>query len=139
MAEPGLFREKEELLTVDSSKGASVRSSDIIKDNVTLEHVVAVAAGSVELAKGLDGEAGDGECAAAVVLQDFVIGAIGSAAGDGGCLASVLFLDGECVLADGGPPDVGESAGAEAVDAFGLVGAYFLSELVACMLNCLLG
>lgn len=44
-------------LTVDTSQGASVSSSDIVKDDVAFEHLVAISAGAVELAESLDGEA----------------------------------------------------------------------------------
>jgi hypothetical protein len=84
---------------------------------------LAVTAAPVKLAEVVDGEAGDLHGAAAVVLQDLVLGAEGSTAGDGGGVAGLLLLDGEGVLADGGPPDVGQLAGAHAVHAFDLVGA----------------
>ena len=84
---------------------------------------LAVAAAAVELAEAVDGEAGDAHGAAAVVLQDLVLGAEGTAARDGGGLAGFLLLDGEGVLADGGPPDVGQLAAAHAVDTLDLVGA----------------
>jgi len=84
---------------------------------------LAVTTAAVKLAEVVDGEAGDLHGAAAVVLQDLVLGAEGSAAGDGGGLAGFLLLDGESVLADGRPPDVGQLAGAHAVHTFYLVGA----------------
>ena len=84
---------------------------------------LAVTAATVKLAEVVDGEAGDLHGSAAVVLQDLVLGAEGSAARDGGRVAGFLLLDGEGVLADGGPPDVGQLAGAHAVYAFDLVRA----------------
>ena len=84
---------------------------------------LAVAAAAVELAEVVDGEARDVHGAAAVVLQDLVLSAESAAAGDGGGLAGCLLLDGESVLADRRPPDVGQLAGAHAVHAFDLVGA----------------
>lgn len=90
---------------------------------MTLVHGLAVAARAVQLAKVLDGEVGDLEGATAVVLQDLVLGAVGTAALDVGGVAGVLVLDGEGVLADGAPPDVLEGAAALAVDTLDLVGA----------------
>jgi hypothetical protein len=90
---------------------------------VALSLGLAVTAAPVKLAEVVDGEARDLHGAAAVVLQDLVLGAEGSAAGDGGGVAGLLLLDGEGVFADGGPPDVGQLAGAHAVHAFDLVGA----------------
>ena len=104
-------------------KNLALRSRDVREDNVTLALGLAVSAASVELAEVVDGEARDVHGAAAVVLQDLVFGAESAAAGDGGGLASFLLLDGESVLADRGPPDVGQLAGAHAVHAFDLVRA----------------
>ena len=84
---------------------------------------LAVTAAPVKLAEVVDGEAGDLESAAAVMLQDLVFGAESSAAADGRGLAGFLLLDGEGVFADGRPPDVGQLAGAHAVHTFYLVGA----------------
>lgn len=63
---------------------------------MALEHLVAVSAGAVELAEVVDGEVGDGEGAAAVVLEDLVFGALGSAADDGGDAG--FLVDGQGVL-----------------------------------------
>jgi len=106
-----------------TSKSLALRSSDIREDDMALSLGLAVTAAPVKLAEVVDGEAGDLHGAAAVVLQDLVLGAEGSTAGDGGGVAGLLLLDGEGVLADGGPPDVGQLAGAHAVHAFDLVGA----------------
>jgi hypothetical protein len=84
---------------------------------------LAVAAAPVKLAEVVDGEARDLHGAAAVVLKNLVLSAESAAAGDGGGVAGFLLLDGEGVLADGRPPDVGQLAGAHAVHAFDLVGA----------------
>ena len=90
---------------------------------MALVHGVAVPAGAVQLSEVLDDEVRDGDGAGAVVLQDLVVGAVGTAAGDVGGVARVLVLDGEGVLADGAPPHVLERAGALAVDALDLVRA----------------
>lgn len=90
---------------------------------MALVHGLAVTAAPVQLSEVVDGEAGDRQAAAAVVLEDLVVGAESAAAGDGGGVAGLLLLDGEGVLAHGGPPDVLELAVAEAVHALGLVGA----------------
>lgn len=106
-----------------TSKSLALRSSNIRKDDVALGLSIAVATAPVKLAKVVDSEARDFHGAAAVVLEDLVLGAESTAAGDGGGLAGFLLLDGESVLADGGPPDVGQLAGAHAVDTLNLVGA----------------
>ena len=106
-----------------TSKSLALRSSDVREDDVAFGLGLAVTTAAVKLAEVVDGEAGDLHGAAAVVLQDLVLGAEGSAAGDGGGLAGFLLLDGESVLADGRPPDVGQLAGAHAVHTFYLVGA----------------
>lgn len=106
-----------------TSKSLALRSSDVREDDVAFGLGLAVTTAAVKLAEVVDGEAGDLHGAAAVVLQDLVLGAEGSAAGDGGGLAGFLLLDGESVLADGRPPDVGQLAGAHAVHTFDLVGA----------------
>lgn len=107
-------------LTAD---GLSVGGGGASHGEVTLVHGVAVAARAVQLAKVLDGEVGDLEGATTVVLQDLVLGAVGTAALDVGGVAGVLVLDGEGVLADGAPPDVLEGAATLAVDTLDLVGA----------------
>lgn len=107
-----------------TGKSLALGGGDVVEDDVALVHAVAVAAAPVELAEVVDGEAGDGHGAGAVVLEHLVLGAEGTAAGDGGGLAGVLLLDGEGVLADGGPPDVLQLASAAlAVDTLALVGA----------------
>ena len=100
--------------------------------------LIAVAAGPVELAKVVDGEAVDVDLAAGVVLDDLVVGALGTAADDVVGAAAALERKGVCValvwggvnclrvmltLADGLPPDVLDCAGSEAVDTLDLVGA----------------
>jgi hypothetical protein len=106
-----------------TSKRLALRSSDVREDDMTLSLSLAVTAAPVKLAEVVDGEAGDLHGSAAVVLKDLILGAESSTAGDGGRVAGVLLLDGESVFADGGPPDVGQLAGAHAVHAFDLVGA----------------
>jgi len=105
-----------------TSKSLALRSSDVRESDVALVHGLAVTAAAVELAEVVNSEAGDLERAGAVVLQDLVLGAESAAAGDGGGLAGLLLLNGESVLADSGPPDVGQLAGAHAVDTLNLVG-----------------
>lgn len=90
---------------------------------MALVHGLAVAAAAVQLAEGFDGESADGESTGAVVLENLVLGPEGATRGDGGGLSGILGLDGEGVLADGGPPDVVESAATVAVDALNLVGS----------------
>jgi hypothetical protein len=89
---------------------------------VALGLSLAVATAAVELAEVVDGEARDLESAAAVVLEDLVLGAERATARDCGGLAGLLLLDGESVLADSGPPDVGQLAATHTVDTLDLVG-----------------
>jgi hypothetical protein len=90
---------------------------------VTLSLGLAVATAAVKLAEAVDSETRNLEGAAAVVLEDLVLGTESTTAGDGGGLAGFLLLDSESVLADSRPPDVSQLAGAHAVDTFDLVGA----------------
>ena len=80
---------------------------------------LAVTARAVQLAKVLNSEVRDADCANAVVLNDFVRGTLGTAARDG---TSAVAFEGESVLADCLPPDVSDSAGTGAVHAFDLIG-----------------
>lgn len=90
---------------------------------MTLVHGIAVSARAVQLSEVLNGEVGDLEGTATVVLEDLVLGTVGTAALDVGGVTGVLVLDGEGVLANRAPPDVLESAGTLAVDTLDLVGA----------------
>lgn len=83
---------------------------------------VAVSARAVQLAEVVDGETGDVQGTATVVLEDLVLSPEGTTTRDVGSVAGTLLLDGESVLADGRPPDVLERAGAVAVDTLELVG-----------------
>jgi succinyl-CoA synthetase beta subunit len=65
------------------------------------EKELTVATAAVELAKVRDGEVGNGNGAATVVLDHLVLGAKGAAALDVGGVAAVLDLDGKGILADG--------------------------------------
>ena len=67
---------------------------------MALRHALAVAAGAIELAEIVNREAGDRKGAATVVLEDFVLGAKGTAASDFSCFAVGLILDRKGVLAD---------------------------------------
>lgn len=79
---------------------------------------LAVAAGAVELAKVLDLEARDGDGSNAVVLDDLVLSALCATARDS---AVTVTLEGQSILTDGLPPDVGNRAGTGAVYAFDLI------------------
>lgn len=96
---------------------------NIVQHDVASGHVVAVTTAAVQLAEILDVETRHLEGTAAVLLEHLVLGLEGTAAGDGSGLPVSLLLDGEGVLADGAPPDVGQGAGPEAVDTLDLVGA----------------
>lgn len=107
---------------VDAHKGrGATLSKDTIENDVAFEHGLAVAARSVQLAKVGDVESRDGDGTGAIVLDDLVLCALGSASDDLG--SAGLLLDGQGVFADGFPPDVLDCAGTHAVNTFGLVGA----------------
>lgn len=112
-----------EYLLLLTSKRLALRGSDVVEDDVALVLGLAVAAAAVELAEVVDSEARNRHGAATVVLEDLVLGAESTAASDSGGVTGSLLLDGESVLADGGPPDVLQLAVAEAVDTLDLVGA----------------
>jgi len=107
---------------VDTSKELALSGGDVREDDVALGLGLAVAAAAVKLAKVVNSEAGNRHGTAAVVLENLVLGAEGTTARDGGGLAGLLLLDGEGVLAHGGPPDVGQLAATHAVDTLDLVG-----------------
>lgn len=111
------------VVVVDPSQLGARRSSDAVHDDVTFVHGVTVAARTVQLAKVVDDEVGDGERTGTVVLQDLVIGPERAPTRNLGGVAGVLVLDGEGILANGAPPNVGESASSLAVNTFDLVRA----------------
>jgi hypothetical protein len=80
---------------VDADQGASAVGDDTLELDVALKHLVAVSAGAVELAEVGDGEVGDVDGSAAVVLEDFVLGTLGSAADDLG--GAGFLVEGEGV------------------------------------------
>ena len=69
---------------VDACEQLAVGGFDAFHDNMALGALLAVAAGAVQLAEVVDGEAVDGDGAFAVVLDDFVFGAGGASADDCG-------------------------------------------------------
>nr|GFD59169.1 hypothetical protein [Tanacetum cinerariifolium] len=73
---------------------------------------LAVAAGAVKLAKVLDMKARDGDGSNAVVLNDLVLSALSAASSDG---TSTVTLEGQSVLANGLPPNIGNCASTNAV------------------------
>lgn len=107
---------------VDAAQDTAVDGDDVVDaDNPGSAVARAVAAAADELAKVLDVEVADGDGDAdAVDLDDLVGGVEGTAAGDGDVAA---LLEGDGVFAHVLEPDVGDGAGAKAVDALGLVGA----------------
>ena len=67
------------IVGVDTEKaGGAAFSNDAIESDVTLEHLLAVTAGPVEFAEVADVEAGDGDSATTVVLDDLVGSALGT-------------------------------------------------------------
>lgn len=79
---------------VDADEELAVGSLDVLNDDVALGTLLAIAAGAVQLAKGIDLEAVNSDCARAVVLDDFVFGGNCAAAGDG---SVPVFLKGKRV------------------------------------------
>jgi hypothetical protein len=91
---------------------------DVLDDDTAGDGVLAVAARTVQLAKVHDSEAVDGDGTLAVVLDDLVVGALGTSTLDEG--VAVTF-ERESVLADIDPPDVFDGARALAVNTLDLV------------------
>ena len=60
---------------VDASKELAVGGLDVLHDNMALGGLLAVTAGTVELAEGVNGEAVDGDSSSAVLLDDLVFSA----------------------------------------------------------------
>ena len=109
------------IVGIDTAQHATIHSHDIIHDNVPRARIArAVAAGPDNLAVVLGVEVLQAQGGQAIHLDDLVARGEGAAAGDGDL---AFALEGDGVLADVLEPDVGDGAGAEAVDAFGLVGA----------------
>lgn len=69
---------------VDAGEELAVGGLDVLDDNMALGLVLAVSAGTVELAEVRDLEAVNGDGSGAVVLDDLVLGANGTTASDGG-------------------------------------------------------
>lgn len=108
------------VVRVDPTQRPSINSNDIVEDDMPRPGVsFTVSTRSYDFAEVLSVEVRDGHSADAVDLDDLVCGCKGSAAGDGHVAVS---LESGGVLADILPPDVGDGAGAPAVDALGLVG-----------------
>lgn len=98
------------VVVVDTAKLTTVLGDDALDVDVAGATVaLAVAAVADQLAVVLDVEVVDVQSAAAVELEDLVLGAEGTATVDGG--GTGLLLEGGGVLADVGPPDVGQGAG----------------------------
>jgi len=91
---------------------------DVLDDNGAGHRVLAVTARAVKLAKVHDGEAINGNGTLAVVLDDLVVGTLGTSTFDE---SVAVTLDAECVLADVNPPYVLDGAGSLAVDTFDLI------------------
>ena len=79
---------------VDASEELAVGGCDALDHDVAFGALLAVAAGAVELAEGVDCEAVDRDGSGAVVLDDFVLGASCAAAGDG---SVAIALEGKSV------------------------------------------
>lgn len=94
---------------VDTAKHPAVNGNRVLDDDVARAAVaVAVAAAADKLAVVLGVEVRDDDVAAAVELEDLVVGVEGAAAVD--VRGARLLLEGRGVLADGLPPDVVKGA-----------------------------
>lgn len=95
---------------VDAAKLATVLGDNALDVDVAGAAVaLAVAAVADQLAVVLDVEVVDVQRAAAVELENLVLGAEGTTTVDGG--GTRLLLEGGGVLADVGPPDIVQGAG----------------------------
>ena len=88
---------------------------------MTSGHGLAVTAASVELAEVGDLKVLDDNGTTTVVLDNLVLGALGTTTVDGSGLAVLLLLDAEGVFTDGIPDDVVQGAATVAVDTLDLV------------------
>ena len=61
------------IVGVDTGKQVAAGGGDTVDGDVALVHVVAVTAGSVQLAEVLDGEVRDGDSTGTVVLDDLLL------------------------------------------------------------------
>jgi hypothetical protein len=109
------------IVRVDADQSLALASLDAIDGDVALVHGLAVSATAVQLAEVVDEEVLDADGSSTVVLDDFVVGALGATTDDVGCAR--LLLDGDGVLAHGLEPDVFDGALAHAVDALALLGS----------------
>lgn len=83
------------IVAVDTSKRLAAHGRDTGDGHSPLGHRVTVAAGAVELAKVICGEVFDADFAAGVVLDDLVVGALGTTTDD--AVGAAAFLEGEGV------------------------------------------
>lgn len=100
-------------VAVDANKvGGQTEGADVLDDNVTgglLLVVGAVTARAVELAGIDDGVVADGNSTSTVVLDNLVLGLLGTASNDEGVASSE---NGDSIFAHIPEPDIGQSAGA---------------------------
>lgn len=85
---------------VDAGEELAVVGLDVLDDDVALDAALAVAARAVQLAEVHHGEAVDGHGALAVVLDNLVVGVLGTTALDVG-VAVALESEGVCEERDG--------------------------------------
>lgn len=110
------------VVAVDSHERGAFGGGDVVEDDVAFAHGLAVTARAIEFSEISNCESAHAERASAVVLKNFVSCTEGTTALDGGGSAGRLLFDGESILADLRPPDVGQGTASEAVNALNLVG-----------------
>ena len=88
---------------VDAGKNLTVVGLYVLDDDLAGNGVLAVTAGTVELAEVDDSEAVNGDLTLSVVLDDLVGGGLSTSALDHGV---TITLEGEGILADIDPPDI---------------------------------
>lgn len=131
------------VVLIDARHLAAAIGSDTVHDDGPRALAIAVATGAVDLAVVVGVEVDYVDRSAAVVLDDLVVGTVGTASDDEGFVAGGIFLlfrvsvrgspvrqpekvltyDRDGIFADILKPDVLESTGAHAMDTLHLVGA----------------
>jgi len=108
------------IVRVDACNGTAGASDDVTDRDGPLVLSATISARAVEFAEVLHTEVGDDNVSTAVVLDNLVIGVLCTTAIDRA--SSGFLLDCDCVFADVLEPNVGQSAGTQAVNTFSLVG-----------------
>jgi hypothetical protein len=105
-----------------TSKFSSRVSSDTIHNSMSLVHRVTVSTATVQLSKIHDNELGNADSVGTIVLNNLIIHSKRPTTLDVRSGTRALLFDCEGILANGGLPDVGQSASVLAVDNLDLIG-----------------